>query len=69
MRATCPDAKPQRGEGKDLGSVLADSWDKLVSSLGQVQDSKTLPRELEKRERGQGRRCLWDPGELLVSSI
>lgn len=69
MRATCPDAKPQRGEGKDLGSVWAESWDKLVSSQGQVQDSKTLSREREKRKRGQGRKFLWDPGELVVSSI
>lgn len=67
MRATCPDAKPQRGEGKDLGSILAESWDKLASSQGQVQDSKTLSREREKRERGQGRKFLWDSGELLSS--
>lgn len=28
----CPDAKSQRGEGKGLGSVLAESWEKQFSS-------------------------------------
>ena len=68
-RAICPDAKPQRGEGKGLGSVWTESWGKLVSSQGQVWDNGALSKELEKREGEQARRRWWDSEELVGSSI